>query len=661
MNLQRLTLENFGPYQGVHKIDFSTTPDKPIVLVGALNGGGKTTMLEAIKLVLFGRNASIARAGSKAGYKAYLRSVINRNVDPSEGARLALEFTRVVDGKVESMRIIRSWYVDGRELNERISVERENVKDPALSTEHDWDLYIHGCLPQSLADLFFFDGDNINKFAEGESAHGARKILKDGVSFLFGTDSVDRMVGDLDTFIQKCLQVDESEEDVSARQQLESKYSQAEAILAEKQAVLEIKKDSFDARSKDFDAVYKQFRLKGGEVFENFAKYKRDLEDAQRDLATSVDRLVSLSAGVSNLLPLARQLHELKLSVELDNQAYHESVALSVIQARDQKLLEFVAEVGSAGIARAISTWLEDDVKSRMSSGSKAIGLGCPVSLSAEIGNLTGVVFDSTRDELSNALKYHRICLERHDGAERALAQVPSQEYVREVKAELEVATRARATAEAAMLAAEAEYASAKGVCTDLAGELTALKNKLFDRNQQSTEERLMAEKASQARGLLVEYKSKLLSGRIEHIELLIAECLKRLMRKKDQIVKVKISVPDFEISLFGASGKEVAYVQLSEGERQMLITSIVWGLARASGKVFPLVVDTPLGRLDSDHRSNLTTEFYPNAAHQSIIFSTNEEYIGARLDEIAPYVSRYYTLVNDGVASSVIHPTYFS
>ena len=170
-----------------------------------------------------------------------------------------------------------------------------------------------------------------------------------------------------------------------------------------------------------------------------------------------------------------------------------------------------------------------------------------------------------------------------------------------------------------------------------------------------------MADKALHAKGLLVNYKTKLLTSRIGHIEQLIVECLQRLMRKKDQIVRVKISVPDFDFKLFTASGQEVAYGRLSEGERQMLITSIVWGLARASGKVFPLVVDTPLARLDSKHRGNLTTEFYPNASHQSIIFSTDEEYVGLRLKEIEPYVCRYYTLVNDGVSSSVINPAYFS
>ena len=58
-----------------------------------------------------------------------------------------------------------------------------------------------------------FDGDNIKKFADEQSTHGAKKILKDGVGFLFGTDSVDRMIGDLDTFVQKCLISEESKED----------------------------------------------------------------------------------------------------------------------------------------------------------------------------------------------------------------------------------------------------------------------------------------------------------------------------------------------------------------------------------------------------------------------------------------------------------------
>ncbi len=55
MMFERLTLHNFGAYQGEHSIDLSVAPGKPVVLVGALNGSGKTTLLEATQLALFGR------------------------------------------------------------------------------------------------------------------------------------------------------------------------------------------------------------------------------------------------------------------------------------------------------------------------------------------------------------------------------------------------------------------------------------------------------------------------------------------------------------------------------------------------------------------------------------------------------------------------------
>jgi len=660
MNIQSLTLENFGPYYGQHKIDFRTSREKPVILVGALNGGGKTTMLEAIKLVLFGKNASIARVGSK-GYKAYLKSAINRKADESEGARLALEFTRVVEGKVETMRVVRSWNVGEKGVDERIKVEREGVVDPALSTERDWDLFVHGCLPQSLADLFFFEGDNIKKFAEEESSHSAKKILKEGVGFLFGTESVDRMIGDLDSFINKCLEVDESAEDVAARADLEVRHKVALEVLAEKQAVYEIKKDTSEARSKDYDATFKDFKLRGGEIFDNFSKYQDELKKAQDSLAYSTESLVAHCAGFTNLIPLLEQLSELRAGVDLDNKSQQAATAVSVIRERDEKLLDLLERLGIGGRSKEVAAWMEKDIKARAAVQSKAPGLGCPASLVAEIDGLFLTVFPSIRGDVKRALESHQQCVARHDGASRAVAQVPSEEYIRDVKLELDMASKAKTTADAALAAAEAELSVAKGVCVDLAGELSSLRNKLFERNQRTSDDQLMAEKASQAKSLLIKYKTQLLASRIGHIEMLIAECLGKLMRKKEQIVKVKISVPDFEICLFDASGGEVAYGLLSEGERQMLITSIVWGLARSSGKVFPLVVDTPLARLDSEHRGNLSREFYPAASHQSIIFSTDEEYIGPRLAEISPFVSSYYLLVNDGKSSSMILPKYFN
>ncbi|MEI8083149.1 MAG: AAA family ATPase, partial [Actinomycetes bacterium] len=88
MILDQLVLHNVGTFAGRHTIEL-TPPNssKPIVLIGGLNGAGKTTVLEAIHLVLYGPLAQVS-GRRNGGYENYLRSLIHRGASESEGAAL---------------------------------------------------------------------------------------------------------------------------------------------------------------------------------------------------------------------------------------------------------------------------------------------------------------------------------------------------------------------------------------------------------------------------------------------------------------------------------------------------------------------------------------------------------------------------------------------
>ena len=99
----------------------------------------------------------------------------------------------------------------------------------------------------------------------------------------------------------------------------------------------------------------------------------------------------------------------------------------------------------------------------------------------------------------------------------------------------------------------------------------------------------------------------------------------------------------------------------LSAGEKQLLVIAMLWALGICSKAEFPIIIDTPLARLDSKHRESLIRNYFPEASRQVIILSTDEEITREDYSILSPFVGKEYTLVyNEETMSSQIQNGYF-
>ena len=124
-----------------------------------------------------------------------------------------------------------------------------------------------------------------------------------------------------------------------------------------------------------------------------------------------------------------------------------------------------------------------------------------------------------------------------------------------------------------------------------------------------------------------------------------IARIYNSLARKGEVLGHAKINPENFELSVFLKDGTYLPKERFSAGERQLLAISSLWALSKLSGKNLPVVIDTPLGRLDSEHRRALITRYFPNASHQVIILSTDEEVDEEFFKLISPHTLESYHL----------------
>ena len=167
---------------------------------------------------------------------------------------------------------------------------------------------------------------------------------------------------------------------------------------------------------------------------------------------------------------------------------------------------------------------------------------------------------------------------------------------------------------------------------------------------------------ARRAQETLRVFRDRVVEQHLSRIQANVEESFRHLLRKQTLVASLRIDHRTYELELRDADGAVLAPARLSAGERQLLAVSLLWGLAKASRRPLPAVIDTPLGRLDSSHRRHLVERYFPSASHQVLLLSTDEEIRGEYLEALRPAVGRSYLVQYDEAArSSTVTQGYFT
>ena len=181
--------------------------------------------------------------------------------------------------------------------------------------------------------------------------------------------------------------------------------------------------------------------------------------------------------------------------------------------------------------------------------------------------------------------------------------------------------------------------------------------------DRQSSSEKLSSSDvlAQSVLDVLENYSQSLRNEKISLLENNVLKGLEILLHKKDFIKKVTIDNETFSVKLYNGNDDEITKNMLSKGELQIYATALVWGLAKTSGRPLPFMIDTPLARLDVDHRSSLVESFFPETSQQTIVLSTDSEIDANYYKKLKPYISKSYTIDFDTVKGKTkIHEGYF-
>ena len=191
MILDSVTLDNFGLYAGRQEIDLTPpSADRPVVLFGGLNGGGKTTLLDALQLGLFGPHAKTSNRG-RLSYAEYLSRCIHGH-EGQDAASVTLRFRHTIEGNEDRYTLKRSW----KRINGTCAERFDVLKNDRLASDlaDNWPSQVDVLMPLNIAHLFLFDGEQIERYASpSESA----TLVGTAIQNLLGLDVVDQLDKDI--------------------------------------------------------------------------------------------------------------------------------------------------------------------------------------------------------------------------------------------------------------------------------------------------------------------------------------------------------------------------------------------------------------------------------------------------------------------------------
>lgn len=667
MLLNSLTLENIRIYKGVNTLDLTPihTPNtlKPIILIGGNNGAGKTTLFESILLCLYGQNAPGNRM-SKVKYENYIEQMVAKTKKGEKYANPAIEvmFNFSHSDLIHTYEVRREWELKPKFI-EKLTVKRDYEILTDLEADQ-WQDLLNELIPPRFARLFLFDGEKIQNLVENNTDN---IYLRDSFKSLLGLDLVDRLKADLGIYIGRHLKGKDLDNILKKLVNIESQITDIEN---KKDECLQKRAQNQSRYDQIFGEIDRQEILLSGEGG-SFARKREELKNQKTQLDHSISLVENEIRDLcANLFPFAISSKYCALL----KQHLIEEDSLQTRQRSREIIQSKVVDIDK--IIKSPAFWSDFSIPTAQKE-----------RVREKIFSLIVQQFNITPNPTTKPLVHHLSQYEYQrllQWIDDAISNVPKKMDHLTLQLEDLVSKRQKVAEMINKAPADEIIAPLIQKLNELnqaLGQLTEKLRKLDDnireydiqlrvlerqKEQQSEEvhnvkhgsnKMMLAQKVT---SILNEYAKELQQQKISQLSDNILSCFTRLIRKEDYITDILIN-ENYEITLYEPDGHSIPKELLSAGEKEIFAISLLWGLTITSGRQLPFIIDTPLGRLDSEHRGNLVMDFFQHAGDQMIIFSTDTEIDKEYFRILQPHIARAYHLdYSRKDRKTIISPGYF-
>ncbi|MCM3001279.1 DNA sulfur modification protein DndD [Paenibacillus cellulositrophicus] len=642
MQINKLILRNIGAYHGdLNNFNFKTTTNHNVILIGGKNGAGKTTILESIRIALFGSMAYGYITENEAYFKK-IRSLLNRKAlheNNQNKYQIVLEYLSTEEFEPITYSLNRSWTIKDNKIREYFSVKKNNFHLNAQQIS-DFQNKLREEMPPRLFELCLFDGEDISRIVSEEKIP---EYLQDAGKILFNLDLFVNLEKDLQNYRQQHAQKNsDASKELEIKNSLEVELHNLHDRLGNLQRELLNYQDEAAELTDLIRQDKKDFEIHGGLVQEKRQQLLHQVNEIEQRRKQNSDEI---KAFTLSYLPfyiaretLAKVAEQIASEKNYDSFEYvkttlkknHLSHLLSnLLQSSNSNFSDQQVESFHKGLLDLLKP-----SKTEVFHRSSFEQQNEIYSMHKKIQSINAQHYIELFDE-------NAVLLEKSQELRKAIDLNDNSSEFKELLERIEKRHR---KLEQIKIISEKQLDEINEINEQIKLKEIDL-NKLNDKIREYYKSETSYAMTEKLLTVSQRFRERQWQKKLNDVAKEATKMINILFRKKDYIDRIHIDSSSFQITLYNKQKQEITKERLSAGEKEMLMLTVIWAMFKVSEWKLPFVFDTLFGRLDQDHKKTLIEHFIPKCGDQVLMFTTDSEIGSDQFEKIKDITSFCYTL----------------
>ena len=649
MFISKITICNLFAYYGEQSVEFKKQEGKNLYCIYGDNGFGKTSFIRCAKLLFLGTGGESEKipniiqrfAPKESSYTRFIRGngttwrgILNKNA--GEGSEFYVRFEGDIDG--ERFSIMRAWEIS-QVIKESLMLQIGNE----IYRNDEAQQRLSSILPPNFVEFFFFDGEEIESISDSLRTKLREKIMD--ILSISPIEVIIKQAGKLrDELISNEVKNKAQQDNLVVKKQMQETLqidlSNKQNSLATNQNVLEEKEQDILSIRRSLDKLIADSSKEREHLMSEKNNKESTLQENKKELTQTLKSVI-FASNSSLVEALKNEMSSIQSSTQKGDIDSLRKFAPEIQSQIAQKLRELPYQASEIEEFIACVTEVLDNLPSILESKFALAYSNLPINRIENIKEtLARLESISPQKQITN-IKSLKKDIENIKSQQLALN---FDEYTQIKQDELN----------SALAECEEQKVRFQSLRDDIVIQIESLKTQkdTLDKEVYNLEQNINTERIDNKLhileslvAILVDYKEKLIERLRTDLHDKILEKYKIIL-PNDNVCELHIGL-DFEIRLRDENLEPIVVESQSSGQKQILAISIFWALSELSNAKIPLIIDTPLSRIDASNRANIIRQYYTQNTQVIILPHSGE--IGTKEYEYAkPHLAGLYKIHND-------------